>query len=305
MMVDMIKQIDRGKMDYLRQNYETASMNEEQFQRLKEAIAKGRADKRVIRYRGRWKAVGAVAAVLLLFLILPNTSEKIAEAMGNIPVLGRLVKVVTIREYQYEDEGHMADVIVPKLDTEREPSEDTSGGELKKSTDEMNKEIQKITEEKIAEFKKEKKQEGYRGLKIEPEVIVQNEKYFTLKLTCFQSKADGYEENYFYTIDLNTGKRLSLSDFFIEESDYISRISDNIKKQMREQMKEDENKDYWIDDEEFPEYNFESIRPDTQFYINAEEEVVICFNEGDVAPMYMGAVEFVIPDEAIKDIRVE
>lgn len=29
----------------------------------------------------------------------------------------------------------------------------------------------------------------------------------------------------------------------------------------------------------------------------------ICFNEGDVAPMYMGCVQFVIPDEVVADIR--
>ena len=31
--------------------------------------------------------------------------------------------------------------------------------------------------------------------------------------------------------------------------------------------------------------------------------VVIGFNEGDVAPMYMGAVEFEIPGDVLNDIR--
>lgn len=31
--------------------------------------------------------------------------------------------------------------------------------------------------------------------------------------------------------------------------------------------------------------------------------MVVGFNEGDVAPMYMGTVEFEIPAEALSDIR--
>lgn len=30
---------------------------------------------------------------------------------------------------------------------------------------------------------------------------------------------------------------------------------------------------------------------------------MICFNEGDVAPMYRGCVEFVIPNEVLADVR--
>ena len=34
-----------------------------------------------------------------------------------------------------------------------------------------------------------------------------------------------------------------------------------------------------------------------------KENVVIAFDEGEVAPMYMGAVEFEIPKEVVNDIR--
>ena len=35
----------------------------------------------------------------------------------------------------------------------------------------------------------------------------------------------------------------------------------------------------------------------TSFYLNGDNRLVICFNEGDVAPMYMGCVSFVISEE--------
>ena len=54
--------------------------------------------------------------------------------------------------------------------------------------------------------------------------------------------------------------------------------------------------------EEVPEWNFTSINDDTSFYINADGNLVISFNEGDVGPMSMGVVEFTIPHDVIADI---
>ena len=64
----------------------------------------------------------------------------------------------------------------------------------------------------------------------------------------------------------------------------------------------DENILYWLDDE-MEEMNFHAITEETDFYINQNNDVVICFNEGDVAPMYMGMIEFEIPAEVLKKIR--
>ena len=120
---------------------------------------------------------------------------------------------------------------------------------------------------------------------------------------CYQGAGSGFEQDFFYTINLDTGKRMKLSDLFIEGSDYRTIISDDIKKQMRKQMDEDENVSYWLDDKEVEEWNFEEIPEDVSFYVNENNELVICFNEGDVAPMYMGTVEFVISNEVLGEIR--
>ena len=95
---------------------------------------------------------------------------------------------------------------------------------------------------------------------------------------------------------------MALKDVFKEDADYITRISENIKEQMKQQMQEDENKVYWLEDE-IEELNFTAITEDVSFYLNENGNVVIGFNEGDVAPMYMGAVEFEIPAEVLSDIR--
>ena len=88
-----------------------------------------------------------------------------------------------------------------------------------------------------------------------------------------------------------------MKEMFAPDSNYKEAISENIKEQMRQQMAEDENVFYWVDYEEVPAWNFEEISDDVSFYVNEQDELVICFNEGDVAPMYMGCVEFTIPRE--------
>ena len=51
------------------------------------------------------------------------------------------------------------------------------------------------------------------------------------------------------------------------------------------------------------ELNFKTISEEASFYINEKDNVVICFNQGEVAAMYMGDVEFEIPAEVLNDIR--
>ena len=143
---------------------------------------------------------------------------------------------------------------------------------------------------------------GYQDVMVKSEVLKTTPDYFTLKLICYEGAGSGYEWNYFYTIDLKTGKRLALKDIFVDGADYITPISENIKTQMQKQMDADENVHYWLNDE-FEEWNFKSITDETSFYLDEKGDLVICFNEGDVAPMYMGTVSFTIPSNVIKDIR--
>ena len=71
---------------------------------------------------------------------------------------------------------------------------------------------------------------------------------------------------------------------------------------MKAQMAADENVSYFLESE-MDEWNFKSITDETAFYLNADGEIVISFNEGDVAPMYMGVVTFTISNDVVAGIR--
>lgn len=315
---------DIEKMQELKQAYSEPEMSGEQLARMKERMEEAKMEKRNKKKENQNKknhvirnAAAAAAAVAVVFVALPNTSESVAYAMSNIPVVGKLVEAVTFRDYKYESERNNADIEVPELavnetalpGTEQiaEGTEQATDSEvqenLKKTTDEINAEIHKITDEIVAEFEENLEFEGgYQNVMVKHEVLSTTENYFTLKLICYQGSGSGAEWDYFYTIDLETGERLALKDLFADGADYITPISENIKEQMQEQMDADENVYYWLNDE-IEEWNFEKITDETSFYLNEDGNIVISFNEGDVAPMYMGCVEFVIPNDVTEGIR--
>lgn len=288
----------------LRGEYLAPQMSSEQLNRLKMKIEEAKRENRKDRNRIRVTRLAATAAALVIaFISLPNMSPTIAYAMEKIPVIGQFVKVVTFRDYEYEDEHHRADVEIPELVIEVESQEVRPETSLENTIDGIDAEIREITNELLNEFGNHMREElGYKELIVKSEVLLTTQEYFTLKLSCYQGEASGYTGNYFYTIDLASGKCLQLKEIFAEDTDYINPISENIKEQMRNRMVQDENVYYWLNDE-IDELNFKTITEETSFYINENNNVVISFNQGEVAPMYIGDVEFEIPAEVLDDIR--
>lgn len=295
-------------MKPLKEQYLEQEMSQEQLLKLQSAMSRAKAENRRDRIRKQAVRYASTAAALVAaFVILPNTSATVAHAMGQIPVIGGLVKMVTFRDYQYEDESHRADITVPELKVELLENWQAQDAQLQenldKTTEQINAEIKQIADDLIGQFTKYVNEDmGYQDISVKGEILATTEEYLTLKLLCYQAEASGYQWNYYYTIDLRTGERLQLKDIFAEGADYITPISESIKKQMREQMAADEMVRYWLEDE-IGELNFKGITEETSFYLNEKGNVVIGFDEGEVAPMYMGAVEFEIPTEALSEIR--
>ncbi len=293
------------ELHILRKEYEKHRMTDFQVRQLQEKIREAKEmDQNNKNHTGKIRiAVAAAAVAAGLFVILPNTSGTIAHAMEQIPIIGQLVRVVTFRDYAYESDRNMADIEVPEIKPEEQLEDSTLQENIDRTTAEINAEIQSITDDLIAEFEKNLDEEmGYQDVVVKSEVLTTTPDYFTLKLICYQGAGSGYQWNYYYTIDLNTGERLQLKDIFKEGADYITPISEDIKRQMQERMDADENVHYWLNDE-IEEWNFKAITDETSFYLNERGNVVIGFNEGDVAPMYMGTVEFEIPAEVLDGIR--
>lgn len=292
------------ELQVLKQDYQKPQMSQNQLEGLRKRMEEANMENRKERNKKKMMKIAAAAAgIAAAFMILPNTSAAVAHAMEQIPIIGQLVEVVTFRDYKYETDRNMADIEVPEIRLDEQVADAELKEKLERSADEINEEIQKITSELVEEFEANlKEEEGYQDIMVTSEILATQAEYFTLKLICYQGAGSAYQWNYYYTIDLNTGERLQLKNIFKDGADYITPISENIKEQMQEQMAADDQVYYWLNDE-IEEWNFKAITDETSFYLNDKGNVVIGFNEGDVAPMYMGTVEFEIPAEVLQDIR--
>ncbi len=248
------------------------------------------------------KVFGTCAAAMLTVVVLANSGAGVAHAMEQVPLLGLITKVVTFRTYEDQrGDTVSATINVPEVE---------NGGEL-------NDAIQAYTDTIIAEYEKDAaSSEEYANdpdaptaetnhyeLNLDYTVATDNAALFALRFNKSVVMASGNESVKIYNVDKATGKILTLGDLFQSGSGYLDVLTKNIQAQMRTQMDADENVYYWLDDE-VTDWNFTALDPDTAFYVNENGQLTIVFNEGDVAPMYMGVVEFTIPTNAISDIAV-
>lgn len=143
---------------------------------------------------------------------------------------------------------------------------------------------------------KEEKSGSYYS--INHEIVYNTDQLFTLKLELNKAHADSYTKNVYYTINKSTGKSIPLSAYF-KNSDYKKVISKEILIQMKAEMKKDTNKVYWCQKNDNP--RFKGILKNQSYYINKQGELVICFDQFEVAPGYMGNPTFTIKNDLLDD----
>lgn len=237
-----------------------------------------------------WKIPATIAAAFLaLFLILPNTGYPVAQALADVPVLGTVFQAVTFREYAEETDTTDLSVKTPKIASEEKG---------KTAADAVSKEIDAMNEAAVKQFRKEHKDGGYGSLDIYYDVAADTDRWYTVRVVREETAASGAVEEEYYTFDKTTGESVILSDLF-EKDDYIAHISKNIKEQMRAQMKKDDTVEYFLDSD-MPEEDFDEIDPNQDFYIDKDGDLVLCFDEYEVAPGSMGTVRFKVPQSVYR-----
>ncbi|MBQ7782002.1 MAG: DUF3298 domain-containing protein [Lachnospiraceae bacterium] len=128
------------------------------------------------------------------------------------------------------------------------------------------------------------------------EVKYQEGAWLSLVLHVDECWVYAYQENYYYNLDLENQRDITLEDML--GADYINICNNSIITQIEEQISTDESKTYFgygphVDEFE-EEMKFTTVTEETDFYINQNGNVVICFTEYEIAPGYMGVCEFEI-----------
>lgn len=283
------------EMEVLKKEYQNIKAPQEGMDKMESAIRRAKMDKRREKRKKMVRNWGIGAAAALVLVVLPNTNAQVAYAMGNLPVIGGLFQVITIREYNYEDEHNTANVQTPQI-----VSDETEIPENSEAIAAVNKSVEEYTDELVEKFEADMAEEGYKELDVSYEVITDTDQWFALKVQGLEVQASGFEFNRYYNIDKTNGKVAELKDLFQDGVDYVTPITEEIKKQMKEQMDSGEAM-YFLEDDDVID-GFTQIAENQNFYRKADGSLVIAFDEYEVGPGYIGAPEFSIPDEVISSI---
>ena len=128
-------------------------------------------------------------------------------------------------------------------------------------------------------------------LKLIADITFQNyysdDKIISFSINATQIMADSYLQKKFYTVDLKTGEVYNIEHFL--GSDYQNIIKKSVQQQIAENKEKYPNLMYF--DEAVNNLKITNEQP---FYINKDNQVVVVFNQFEIAPGYMSLPEFII-----------
>ena len=256
------------------------------------SIREGRSRRRKQeKVRGHLKRGGcALAALTACLVLLLNLSPTVAKAMSQIPLLGELCRVVTFREYHFTDEIKYVDVRIPQIENwGKSQLEQRVNLEIQKKIHDCIQESEAIAQDYYEAFVATGgKPEDFHpiGITVDYEVKTINQKYASFVIWKCESFVRAYEQWYYYNIDLQSGRILSLKDWF--GNDYRQIVAKHVEEDLAN-WDEDQRWTLWADIEVE-----DLISENTDFYINPEGQVVVVFPRYALACGAAGRLEFVI-----------
>ncbi len=281
------------RMTEAKRKYQSIPIPQELSERVKLEVERAEKKRRfslMIR-----RIVSAAAAVAVLFVTGLNTSEVFAGEMNDIPVIGTLARIFTIRSYETETEELKISVDIPSVAM---IAEDLQGLEK-----EINEDIYTFCEQyaKDAEGRAKEYRQAFLdtggtqeewaeheiSIKVWYEVKAQTARYLSLTVKGAESWTSAYSEERYYNLDMETGKWVTLRD--ILGDDYAQIVRCSILDQIEQKRIEDEV-EYWPD-------KWKGIDDETKFYINQEHNPVVVLEKYEIAPGSEGQLTFEIRRE--------
>ena len=233
------------------------------------------------------RILAIAASLAFAFLVLmPNVSVTYAQVMSNVPVLGAIIDVFSVRNYNFSGDHHELNAEVPNIEVNE--------GENDVVTN-INTDIDTFTTNIINKFYDDlASAEGteYSAVNIDYKVVTNNDTWFTLKINVTETEASGYMYVKYYHINKETGEYVTFTDLF-DTSNYLA-LEEYIVSEMKAQMEADESLAYFFDDPVIGE-DIVYVTDDQNFYFDENNNLVMVYNEYTVAPGYMGMPEIVIP----------
>lgn len=256
---------------------------------------------RIVRRRRRHslpRQMGLMAACAALVCVAGlNLFPDAAAAAYDVPVLGSVVRVVTLNRFDYQDGGYELSVSVPQLEGLLDPElEAELNQEFRSQADAVKAAFESDMKDLKAEFGEDT---VHYGVRCDYEVKTDTQDILAIDNYLYSVVGSSSTVHSFYTIDKRTGQLLTLEGLFQEGSDYVGVLSAYIRGEM-ERLNQEEGGMFWLGEDSID--GFEEIAPDQNFYLDEDNRLVICFDKYEVAAGAQGSPEFVIPYEVIADI---
>lgn len=251
-------------------------------------LPENQTNSKQIRILPRIIATAACFVFVTLFL-LPNVSVVYAKALEKVPVIGDIVRVITIRNYFYSDDYHKMDIDVPKVENENS-----------EAADYINKDVSELTTELVAKFYEDLEiigNNGHGSIYVDYETVTNSDNWFTLKITVYEAAGSSNTYYKYYHINKQTGKIVKLGDMVINDEAYDV-LNNEIQRQMRKAMAENSSIIYWTEASIIGK-DIVAVTPEHNFYWNKNGDLVIPFDKYEVAPGSMGTPEFVIESDIL------
>lgn len=314
--------------EQIKKEYKETEIPKDGSRQVMEAMARAKRNRGRLRNLSRY---ATVAAAMLLILLIPNINSNAASAMAEVPVLGGFFRLITIERYVDTTETAVMEAEIPRFEAVVEQESTTADNtsvqpeeekdvlygagsavmdvQLKASVptavpetsvESMNQEIEDYVREIMNGFQQEKDAGELVSRIVSYEVVTNTGEWFCIRIAAETVKADGYMEYTYYTLHSDTKERVYLTDFLPTEDDRKN-VGEEVLRQMEVQMDEDAEVHFFVD--QLKQEAACLIAENQSFYINAEGHLVIAFNELEVAPGYMGCVEFIIPDELVPGLK--
>lgn len=240
-----------------------------------------------------YTAAGLAAAFVLTF----NCAPSLAHAASDIPVLGALVRIVTFDRFDMNGGNYEASVTTPKV-------EGLLDAELQQR---LNTELAENAAAVIAAFEQDVKALGeqygeenfHLSVTADYAVRTDSEDFLAVDFFVTTTEASAATAHRFYTIDKKTGTLVDLPSLFKAGADYESVINAYLVAEMQ-RLNESEGGMFFVGEQDVE--MFEGIRADQNFFVNERGNIVICFDEYEVAAGAQGSPEFELPQEVVQDI---
>lgn len=211
--------------------------------------------------------------LIFLLIIAPLCINAVHASEDN-------AKLQLLKEKHYETEGTIVTVKIPHV--------------VNVKDDKVKKVINKLITQAIDDFTNEFKEfdkEPNTEHKLIADITFQNyysdDKIISFSINATQIMADSYLQKKFYTVDLKTGEVYNIEHFL--GSDYQNIVKKSVQQQIAENKEKYPNLIYF--DEAVNNLKITNEQP---FYINKDNQVVVVFNQFEIAPGYMSLPEFII-----------